>query len=153
MNILFLADNFPPELNAIASRVYERACYWVAWGHEVAVITSVPNFPDGKVFDGYRNRWYQVESVNGIRVVRVKTFVAKNEGLVLRTLDFLSYMFSSFWAGLIEPRLVSGPRNELGRPSRSGQRCRRCKPALPPGQVRRLRVARNFSQVLPSIGW
>ncbi|TMI23354.1 glycosyltransferase family 4 protein [Candidatus Bathyarchaeota archaeon] len=104
MNILFLADNFPPELNAIASRVYERACYWVAWGHEVAVITSVPNFPDGKVFDGYRNRWYQVESVNGIRVVRVKTFVAKNEGLVLRTLDFLSYMFSSFWAGLIEPR-------------------------------------------------
>jgi glycosyltransferase involved in cell wall biosynthesis len=104
MNILFLADNFPPERNAVASRVYERACYWVAWGHEVTVITSVPNFPDGKVFDGYRNRWYQLESVNGIRVVRVKTFVARNEGVFLRTLDFLSYMVAAFVAGLCQRR-------------------------------------------------
>ncbi len=58
MTILFLADNFPPEKNAQASRVYERACYWVKWGHEVTVITCAPNFPEGKVYPGYRNRWY-----------------------------------------------------------------------------------------------
>jgi hypothetical protein len=39
MNILFLADNFAPERNAQASRVYERACYWVRWGHQVTVLT------------------------------------------------------------------------------------------------------------------
>ena len=56
MNILFLSDNFPPERNASATRVHERACYWVREGHRVTVITCAPNFPDGKVFPGYRNR-------------------------------------------------------------------------------------------------
>lgn len=104
MHILFLTENFPPERNAAASRVYERACYWVRWGHRVTVITSAPNFPEGKVHAGYRNRWYQVEDRDGIRVVRVKTFIAANEGVVLRTLDFLSFMFAGFFGGLAQER-------------------------------------------------
>jgi glycosyltransferase involved in cell wall biosynthesis len=104
MHILFLTENFPPERNAPASRVYERACYWVRWGHKVTVITSVPNFPEGKVHPGYRNRWYQVEERDGIRVVRVKTLIAANEGVVLRTIDFLSFMFTAFFGGLGQER-------------------------------------------------
>ena len=104
MHILFLSDNFPPERNAPASRVYEHACYWVRWGHRVTVITCAPNFPEGKVYAGYRNRWYQVEEVDGIRVVRVKTFIAKNEGVVRRTLDYLSFMVAGFGAGLLQLR-------------------------------------------------
>jgi glycosyltransferase involved in cell wall biosynthesis len=104
MNILFLADNFPPERNAQASRVFERACYWVRWGHNVTVITCCPNFPEGKAYAGYENRWRQVDELNGIRVVRVKTFFAPNAGSVLRILDFLSYMVTAFFAGLLEPR-------------------------------------------------
>lgn len=104
MKILFLADNFPPERSAQASRVFERACYWVRWGHKVTVITCCPNFPEGKVYAGYENRWHQVGELNGIRVVRVKTFVAPNAGRVLRILDFLSYMVTAFFAGLLEPR-------------------------------------------------
>jgi glycosyltransferase involved in cell wall biosynthesis len=104
MNILFLADNFPPERNAQASRVYERACYWVRWGHQVTVLTCFPNFPEGKLYSGYRNRWRQVEEMDGIRVVRLKTFIAPNAGRVLRIVDFLSYMVSAFLAGLFERR-------------------------------------------------
>jgi colanic acid biosynthesis glycosyl transferase WcaI len=102
VHILFLTENFPPERNAAATRVYERACYWVKWGHEVTVLTCAPNFPEGKVFPGYRNKWYQVERVDGIRVVRVKTFITANEGIVLRTLDFLSFMGSAMVAGLFQ---------------------------------------------------
>ena len=102
MHILFLSENFPPERNAAASRVYERACYWVRWGHQVTVITSAPNFPEGKVHAGYRNRWYQVEQRDGIRVVRVKTFIAANQGVVLRTLDFVSFLFTGFFGGLVQ---------------------------------------------------
>ena len=104
MNILFLADNFPPERNAQASRVYERACYWVRWGHQVTVLTCFPNFPEGKLYSGYRNRWRQVEQMDGIRVVRLKTFIAPNAGRVLRIVDFLSYMVSALIAGLFERR-------------------------------------------------
>ena len=104
MNILFLTENFPPETNAAATRVYERACYWVAWGHRVTVVTCAPNFPRGKLFQGYENRWFQSEEMSGIRVVRVKTFITRNEGVVLRTLDFLSFMATGFAAGLREPK-------------------------------------------------
>jgi glycosyltransferase involved in cell wall biosynthesis len=104
MNILFLADNFPPERNAMAARVYERACYWVLWGHRVTVLTCAPNFPEGKVFDGYRNQWHQVEEMSGIRVVRVKTYIAPNAGKYRRIVDTLSYMFSALVAGLFEGR-------------------------------------------------
>jgi glycosyltransferase involved in cell wall biosynthesis len=104
MKILFVSDNFPPERNASASRVYERARYWSRWGHEVTILTGAPNFPDGRVFAGYRNHWYRVEEVDGIRVVRVKTFIAPNQGVVLRTIDFLSFMLAASAAGLIQTR-------------------------------------------------
>jgi len=100
VKILFLTENFPPERNAAASRVFERAVYWADAGHHVTVITGAPNFPEGRVYPGYRNRWYQTEAMSGIRVVRVKTIVARNEGVILRTLDFASFMVASFAAGL-----------------------------------------------------
>ena len=102
--ILFLTENFPPETNAAATRVYERACYWVKAGHSVTVITSAPNFPDGILFPGYDNRWRQVNKMSGISVVRVKTFISPNMGVVRRTLDFLSFMITGVWAGLFEPK-------------------------------------------------
>ena len=103
MRILFLTENFPPETNAAATRVYERACYWVKWGHAVTVITQAPNFPEGRLYPGYANRWRQVEEMSGIRVVRVKTFIAPNKGVVRRSLDFLSFMVAGVAAGLREP--------------------------------------------------
>ena len=102
MKILFFSDNFPPETNAAATRVFERAVYWARWGHEITVITCAPNFPDGEVFEGYFNRWRQIETLSGIRVVRVKTYMAANAGTLRRTLDFLSFMITGFIASLFE---------------------------------------------------
>jgi glycosyltransferase involved in cell wall biosynthesis len=76
----------------------------VRWGHEVTVLTSAPNFPEGKLFAGYRNAWYRREMIDGIEVVRVKTFIAANRGTLLRTLDFVSFMTSAFVAGLFQRR-------------------------------------------------
>jgi len=104
MKIQFMSENFPPESNAAATRVYERACYWVKWGHQVTVITSAPNFPEGKLFPGYENKWKQAEIMSGIRVVRVKTYIAANQDIVHRTFDFLSFMVTGFFAALKEER-------------------------------------------------
>jgi glycosyltransferase involved in cell wall biosynthesis len=104
MEILFLSDNFPPETNAPASRTFEHCREWVKAGQRVTVITGAPNFPTGKVFPGYRNRWYTVESMSGIRVVRVKTYLTANERVLKRTLDFLSFMVAGFLAGLVQRR-------------------------------------------------
>ena len=59
---------------------------------EVTVITCAPNFPKGQVFEGYKNKLFQIEIVEGIRVVRVWSFIASNEGTVKRILDYVSFM-------------------------------------------------------------
>ena len=98
--ILFLTDNFPPEVNAPATRTFEHLKEWVKEGYQPIVITSFPNFPLGKVFSGYRNTLYKSEEIEGIKVIRVWTLVFPNSGFIKRVLDQLSYMFSSFFAGI-----------------------------------------------------
>ena len=104
MKILFLSHYFPPEVNAPATRTYEHCRRWVEAGHEVTVVTCVPNCPDGVAFGGYRNRLRrQVEVVDGIRVVRVWTHLAPNAGTLRRIANYLSYQFSSVWSSIWLP--------------------------------------------------
>lgn len=98
MHILFITDNFPPEVNAPASRTYEHCKEWVARGAKVTVITGFPNFPIGKVFDGYQNSVYSNEIMDGIEVRRVWTYIAENKGFLKRTCDYLSFMFAAILA-------------------------------------------------------
>lgn len=100
MKILFLTDNFSPEINAPATRTLEHCREWVKSGAEVTVITCVPNFPKGKVYVGYKNKLLQKEVIEGIKVIRVWSFIAENKGFVKRVLDFISFSFTSFIVGL-----------------------------------------------------
>lgn len=96
MKILFFTHYFPPEGNAPASRTYENARRWVRAGHEVTVVTCAPNCPEGVVYEGYRNRLWQRETMDGIDVRRVWTYIAANEGTVRRIANYVSYMVSAF---------------------------------------------------------
>ncbi|MBA47146.1 MAG: glycosyltransferase WbuB [Dehalococcoidia bacterium] len=98
MHILFLTDNFIPEVNAPAIRTYEHAKVWIEQGHKVTIITCFPNYPEGKIYDGYKNKLYEYEDYEGIKVVRVWTYMSRNRGIFLRLLDQLSFMISSFIA-------------------------------------------------------
>ena len=100
LKILFLTDNFPPETNAPATRTMEHIKVWAKRGIETEVVSSVPNFPKGKIFPGYRNKLYQQEKLQGIKVHRVWTFISANTGTVKRVLDYLSFCISAFFAGL-----------------------------------------------------
>ena len=104
MKILFFTHYFPPEVNAPASRTYEMCKRWVRDGHAVEVITGAPNAPDGILYEGYRNRLTQSETMDGIRVTRVWTFLAANKGTTLRMVNYLSYMVSAFVRSLFVRR-------------------------------------------------
>lgn len=95
MHILFLTHYFPPEVNAPASRTFENARRWVKEGHRVTVITCAPNHPRGVLYPGYRNRFRQRETILGIRVLRVKTYLSANAGFLGRIVNYLSYMLSA----------------------------------------------------------
>lgn len=98
--ILFLTDNFPPEVNAPATRTYEHAREWVGKGYEVTVITCAPNFPHGKVYEGFKNKLISREEKGGIKVIRVWTYITANEGFIKRILDYISFAVMAFLVGL-----------------------------------------------------
>ena len=104
MHILFLSDNFPPETNAPAHRTWDHVREWTEKGHQVTVITCAPNFPRGEVFPGYKNRLWQRETLEGVEIIRVWTYIAANAGFAPRILDYLSFMTASFLAGLFVRR-------------------------------------------------
>ncbi len=92
MRILFFTHYYPPEVNAPASRTSEHCREWVRRGHEPTVVTCVPNHPAGKIYPGYNNKLYQTEMRDGVKVVRLWTFLAANEGFLFRTLNYVAYM-------------------------------------------------------------
>ncbi len=100
MNILFLSHYFPPEVNAPANRTFEHARRWVADGHQVTVITGVPNHPRGRLFPGYRNRWLQEEQLDGIRVIRTWMYLTANEGFLRRTASYVAFAVTAVLASL-----------------------------------------------------
>jgi len=104
VRIMLLTDNFPPEFNAPATRSFEHAQRWIRAGAQVVVVTTTPNFPAGKVFPGYRNLPFQRETLAGVDVVRVWTYVTANRGIVRRSLDYLSFMCTGLLAALFLPR-------------------------------------------------
>ena len=102
MKILFLTDNFPPEVNAPATRTFEHCREWVKQGAEVTVLTCFPNYPTGTAFPGYKNQLYKVEYIEGIKVVRLWSYMTANEGFLKRVLDYISFAFMAFCAGLFK---------------------------------------------------
>ena len=68
MRIIFFSDYFIPEIGAPAAHVYDRCRIWVEQGHEVTVITNTPNYPNGKPYNGYKNKFRYWEDIDGIKV-------------------------------------------------------------------------------------
>jgi len=103
MKILFITDNFPPEVNAPATRTYEHVKEWIKNDDiEVTILTCVPNFPHGKVYEGYKNKLYQIEYIDSIKVIRVWSYITSNSGFIKRVLDYMSFAWISFLVGLFQ---------------------------------------------------
>jgi len=103
VRIIFFSHYYPPEVNAPASRTSEHCRLWAQAGHDVTVVTCVPNHPRGIVYPGYQNKFIQFEVIDGVKVVRVWTYLAPNEGFGRRTLNYFSFMVSAALAVLRLP--------------------------------------------------
>ncbi len=103
MKILFFSHYYTPEGNAPATRVSALCSRWAKAGHDVTVVTCAPNVPSGIVYEGYANRRCD-EVIDGVKVVRVKTYLAANKGAVKRMLNFVSYFLSALWTAIRLPK-------------------------------------------------
>ncbi len=104
MNIVFFSHYYVPEGNAPASRTAEHCSRWVSGNgkrHHITVITCTPNVPDGRIYPGYRNRWWpQRDTIDGVDVIRVWTYIRPNPGKVGLIFNYLSYLISALFAFL-----------------------------------------------------
>ncbi len=118
MKILFVTHYFPPEVNAPANRTHEHCRRWVMDGHDVTVITGVPNHPRGEIFDGFENRWIQEEEIDGIRVIRTWMFLAQNAGFAKRVANYLLFavtaVLASLRAGMPDIVVATSPQFFVG---------------------------------------
>jgi putative colanic acid biosynthesis glycosyltransferase WcaI len=89
--ILFVTPYYPPDIGAAMVRISETAKRLVKRGHQVSVLTTVPHYPSGIVPPEYRGHLIQREVRDGVRVVRVWSYVSPNKGFLRRILAQFSF--------------------------------------------------------------
>lgn len=92
MRILFIAHYFQPEPNFFVGLPFAREL--ARRGHDVQVLTGFPNYPGGKIYDGYRVRFFQQEIMEGIPVMRVPLYPSHDRSSFKRILSYLSLSLS-----------------------------------------------------------
>jgi glycosyltransferase involved in cell wall biosynthesis len=103
VRILFVTQWFDPEPGAIRGLPLAR---WLASrGHEVQVLTGVPNYPGGRIYPGYRMRLWQREVMDGISVLRVPLYPSHDASAVGRVANYTSFALS---AAILGGSLVRG---------------------------------------------
>ncbi|MEM6838258.1 MAG: glycosyltransferase family 4 protein [Cyanobacteria bacterium P01_C01_bin.120] len=96
MRILVYSYNYHPEPIGIAPLMTELAEGLVKRGHEVRVITAMPNYPERKIYETYRGRWLTTEEKNGVKIQRCYVWIRPNPGLCTRLLLESSFVGLSF---------------------------------------------------------
>lgn len=109
MKVLLLTQYYPPEPGSASMRMSELAEYLAERGHDVTVVTGFPNYPYGKIYNGYKMHIYQIKKVNGINLIRVPLFTTpKRRSFKHAMLNYTSFMLSSIYGGLLskQPNLI-----------------------------------------------
>lgn len=102
MKLLILTQYYPPEMGAPQARLSELAVRLRDKGHQVTILTAMPNYPTGQVFEGYRRKLRTVEEIDGIRVVRTWIWPSKSSRAIPRVLCCMTFALSSVLLGLWE---------------------------------------------------
>lgn len=99
MKILFLTQYCPPEVGAPQNRIFEFAKQLKKFGHEVSILTAMPNYPKGEIFEGYKGKKVILEEIDGIKIVRTSIYATKDKSFTKRLRNYLSFTFSSVLQG------------------------------------------------------
>lgn len=99
MNILIITQIFWPEAFDFKNLPLAQAL--TRRGHKVTVLTAFPNYPLGRVYDGYRTSWRQWETIDGVRVLRVPHYPDHSSSGLKRVLNYASFTLATATLGLL----------------------------------------------------
>ncbi|MBN3887880.1 MAG: glycosyltransferase family 4 protein [Nostoc sp. JL31] len=141
MRILIYSYNYYPEPIGIAPLMTELAEGLVKRGHEVRVVTAMPNYPERQIYQEYRGKWYVNEYKNGVQIQRSYVWIRPQPNLLDRVLLDASFVVTSFLPALIgwRPDVILSTSPSL--PS--------CVPVALLGWLRACPVILNLQDILP----
>lgn len=96
-DILIITSYFPPETGAASNRIFQLANGLQKQSFKVSVITPLPNYPKGKIFEEYRGKFKQTTTENNVVVHRLWIYASNSKNKLLRLIAMLSYGFSLIW--------------------------------------------------------
>ena len=97
MRILLLTQWFDPEptFKGLAfARELQRQ------GHQVQVLTGFPNYPGGKIYQGYRLKLFQRDHIDGISILRVALYPSHDGAALKRIFNYISFAFMAMVFGI-----------------------------------------------------
>jgi colanic acid biosynthesis glycosyl transferase WcaI len=141
MLILIYSYNYHPEPIGIAPLITELAEGLVKRGHKVRVVTGMPNYPQRRIYEGYRGKLYMTELTNGVAVQRSFVWVRPKPNLLDRLLLEVSFVVTSFVHALRGKRpdviFITAPPLPV------------CVPAALLGWLHRTPIVLNLQDILP----
>ncbi|MEA5505103.1 glycosyltransferase family 4 protein [Halotia wernerae UHCC 0503] len=141
MRILIYSYNYYPEPIGIAPLMTELAEGLAKRGHEVRVVTAMPNYPERQIYEGYRGKLYLIEYKNGVQIQRSYVWIRPQPNLLDRVLLDASFVVTSFLPALIgwRPDVILSTSPSLPV----------CVPTALLGWLRACPVVLNLQDILP----
>lgn len=88
MKILFISQLYDPEYSIKGHALMK---HWVDQGHEVEVITTFPNYPVGKVYDGYKVKLVDESYEDQVKITRVWSHISHSKSKLSRAWSYISF--------------------------------------------------------------
>ena len=105
MRLLFISQLFDPEYSIKGMSLMRRLA---ADGHEIQVLTTFPNYPTGKVFPGYSVKFKKIEEIDGVKIIRLWSYISHSNSKISRAISYLSFSIFAFFFSILKrkPDLV-----------------------------------------------
>lgn len=100
MKFTILSQYYPPEVGAPQARLSELAANFVRRGHEVTVLTAMPNYPIGRIHEGYGGICRREER-DSVHTIRTFIYPTQSAGLIRRLANYFSFVVSSSLFGSV----------------------------------------------------
>ncbi|WP_298550549.1 glycosyltransferase family 4 protein [uncultured Algibacter sp.] len=96
-DVLIITNYFPPETGAASNRIFHLAEGLQKHDFKVSILTPLPNYPKGQIFEGFRGRFKRTSYENKITIHRLWIYASNSKNKLLRLIAMISYSFSLIW--------------------------------------------------------
>ena len=107
MRVLIVSFYYEPEIGAAPSRITNLAKGLKEQGVDVDILTCLPNYPQGRIFDGYRGRFSMQDNIDGINIYRYWTYATVSKNAIKRVLAMFSFAMT-MWAFAFKRKRIKG---------------------------------------------